>query len=312
MKELIQKLSLSNPGLLVITTRQPIVELQDDSAALVTNHPLDRLSPQAGADLLEELGVTGRQKEFEKAIKSVDGHALSVTLLGTFLTQVHGGDIRKQDLFDFHIRLTPEEEARAQMDETLIPAKRAQKVMRGYLEQFDRLEDTAGSGGPERALLHLLGLFDRPADGDAVDVLLAERIPGLTDDLFVQVEKTKGFLGFGKKVITTELTPKERQTRLWWAKERLRKLRLLASESKDDPHGLDAHPVVRAYFAERLKETAPEAAQIAHDRLYRHYAAQAPDLPDTLEEMQPLFHAIAHGVAAGMCRRFMMMFSSAV
>ena len=135
---------------------------------------LDRLSPQAGADLLEELGVTGRQKAFEKAVKSVDGHALSVTLLGTYLTQVHGGDIRKQDLFDFHIRLTPEEEARAEFDETLIPAKRAQKVMRGYLEQFDRLEDSAGSGGPERALLHLLGLFDRPADGDAVEVLLAE------------------------------------------------------------------------------------------------------------------------------------------
>ena len=62
LKELIQKLSFSNPGLLVITTRQPIVELQDDSAALVTNHPLDRLSPQAGADLLEELGVTGTTK----------------------------------------------------------------------------------------------------------------------------------------------------------------------------------------------------------------------------------------------------------
>ena len=365
LKELIQKLSLSNPGLLVITTRQPIVELENHSGALVTNHPLDRLSPQAGADLLEELGVTGRQQAFEKAVKSVDGHALSVTLLGTFLTQVHGGDIRKQDLFDFHIRLTPEEEARAQMDETLIPAKRAQKVMRGYLEQFE--------GQPERALLHLLGLFDRPADGGAVEVLLAERIPDLTDDFFVKIEQTKGFFGFGKKIITTELTPMEREIRLSWAKERLRKLRLLASENKDDPNGLDAHPVVRAYFAERLMETAPEAAKIAHDRLYKHYAnlgvpetfrnslgmgvvsmskmvdpeilnqalhllaigalpdevktqlpaeltqadpkalqtfldamdqddlkrAQNSLLPDTLEDMQPLFHAIAHGVAAG-------------
>ena len=298
LKELIQKLSFSNPGLLVITTRQPIVELENHSAALVTNHPLDRLSPQAGADLLEELGVTGRQKEFEKAVKSVDGHALSVTLLGAYLTQVHGGDIRKQDLFDFRIRLTPEEAARAEFDPTLIPAKRAQKVMRGYLEQFDRLEDEAGSGGPERALLHLLGLFDRPADGDAMEVLLAERIPGLTDDLFIQVDEKKGLLG--RKVFKTrELTPTEREIRLSWAKERLRKLRLLASENKDDPNGLDAHPVVRAYFAERLMETAPEAAKIAHDRLYRHYTARAPDLPDTLEDMQPLFHAIAHGVAAG-------------
>ena len=85
LKELIRKLSFSNPGLLVITTRQPIVEL-DNAGAIVTNHPLDRLSPQAGADLLEELGVTGRQQEFEEAVKSVEGHALSVTLLGTYLT----------------------------------------------------------------------------------------------------------------------------------------------------------------------------------------------------------------------------------
>ena len=189
--------------------------------------------------------------------------------------------------------LTPEEEARAEFDETLIPAKRAQKVMRGYLEQFDRLEDSAGSGGPERALLHLLGLFDRPADGDAVDVLLAEPIDGLTDDLFFRTDASV------KEGGSKPLSLEERENRLWWAKARLRKLRLLASENKEDPNGLDAHPVVRAYFAERLMETAPEAAKIAHDRLYRHYAAQAPDLPDTLEDMQPLFHAIAHGVAAG-------------
>ena len=176
------------------------------------------------------------------------------------------------------------------MDETLIPAKRAQKVMRGYLEQFE--------GQPECALLQLLGLFDRPADGSAVEVLLSERIPGLTDDLFVQVDEIKGLLG--RKVFKTrKLTPSEREKRLWWAKARLRKLRLLASENKKDPNGFDAHPMVRAYFAERLKYIAPEAAKIAHDRLYRHYAAQAPDLPNTLEDMQPLFHAIAHGVAAG-------------
>ena len=212
---------------------------------------------------------------------------------------MHGGDIRKQDLFDFDVRLTPEEKERALTDGTLIPAKRAQKVMRGYLEHFDRLKETSGRSGPERTLLHLLGLFDRPADGDAMDVLLAERIPGLTDDLFVDVKKAKGFLGLGTRILTSELAPKQREAALRWAKERLRKLRLLSPENKDDANSLDAHPMVRAYFAERLKETAPDAAKIAHDKLYRHYAAQAPDLPDTLEEMQPLFHAIAHGVAAG-------------
>ena len=70
-----------------------------------------------------------------------------------------------------------------------MPAKRAAKVMRGYLEQFEKLaKDNAaeGLGGPELALLNLVGLFDRPADGPAVDALLARHIPGLTDDLFFE------------------------------------------------------------------------------------------------------------------------------
>ena len=73
----------------------------------------------------------------------------------------------------------------------------------------------------------------------------------------------------------------------------------MSKANPKDPHELDAHPVVRAFFAGRLEETAPEAAKAAHDILYRHYAAAAPDLPDTLEEMQPLFHAVQHGVKAG-------------
>ena len=81
----------------------------------------------------------------------------------------------------------------------------------------------------------------------------------------------------------------------------MRKLRLLSKANPKDPHELDAHPVVRAFFAGRLEETAPEAAKAAHEILYRHYAAAAPDLPDTLDEMQPLFHAVQHGVKAGTC-----------
>src|SRR5205085_11711934 len=91
----------------------------------------------------------------------------------------------------------------------------------------------------------------------------------------------------------------KRIARLREAKSRLRKLHLLSKANPKDPHELDAHPVVRAFFAGRLEETAPEAAKAAHDILYRHYAAAAPDLPDTLEEMQPLFHAVQHGVKAG-------------
>ena len=296
LAELIKILADQNPGLLVITTRQEVTEL-DGKGALVINHPLDGLSPSAGANLLVHLGAEGRQKDLEKAVEAVDGHALSVTLLGTYIAEVCGRDIRQHSQLNFgDIIMTDEETELAAIDKTIIPAKRAQKVMQGYLKRF---EDLQNGGTPEYALLHLLGLFDRPADGDAVNVLLAERIPGLTDALFVEVETNRGFLGFGKKQQIRDLTSGERVVRLRAAKRRLRKLQLISQAADKDPNGLDAHPVVRAYFAERLKDTAPEAAKIAHDRLYNHYAAQAPDLPDTLEEMQPLFHAIAHGVAAG-------------
>ena len=161
------------------------------TAPLVVNHPLGASFPtSAGAELLVELGVRGRQRELEAAVRSVDGHALSVTLLGTYLSEVCGGDIRHRDQFDFaDIVLTKAEQEALATDKTIIPAKRADKVMRGYLEQFEKLAKegaTEGLGGPERALLHLLGLFDRPADGKAVAALLENRIPGLTDELFVE------------------------------------------------------------------------------------------------------------------------------
>ena len=187
LAELVKLLAGHNPGLVVLTTRQEVPELQG-FGSVVINHELDQLSDRAGADLLVELGVHGRQRELEAAVHELQGHALSVTLLGTYLAEVCGGDIRHKDQFDFaHIVLSPEEESELLTDKTIVPAKRAAKVMRGYLAQFEKL---AQDGGAERAILNLLGLFDRPADGPAVDALLAKHIPGLTDELFFEKIET--------------------------------------------------------------------------------------------------------------------------
>lgn len=303
LAELIRLLTGQNPGLVVLTTRQAVPELSG-FGAVVINHKLDELSDRAGADLLVELGVHGRQLELEAAVHDLEGHALSVTLLGTYLAEVCGGNIRDRDQFNFaDIVLSPAELSELLTDKTIIPAKRAAKVMRGYLAQFDKLahgDVTVGLGGPERALLNLIGLFDRPADGPAVDALLAQRIPGLTDELFFEpIVARKGWFGIGRKVNARELTAGERAQRIRWAKDRLRKLWLLSKTNPKDPHELDAHPLVRAFFAGRLKAASHEAARFAHDILYKHYAAAAPDFPDTLTKMHSLFHAVRHGVEAG-------------
>ena len=257
-----------------------------------------------GADLLVDLGVHGRQRDLEAAVRELQGHALSVTLLGTYLAEVCGGDIRHRDQFDFaHIVLSPEEQSELLTDKTIVPAKRAAKVMRGYLAQFDKLAKDrrigrarragAGAAEPARPVRPAGGRAGRGCTPRAThsrahgrSVL---RAPGEDIRLAVQVVQDRA----------GALPDAKRAARLREAKSRLRKLRLLSKANPNDPHELDAHPVVRAFFAGRLEETAPEAAKAAHGILYRHYAAAAPDLPDTLEEMQPLFHAVQHGVKAG-------------
>ncbi len=64
---------------------------------------------------------------------------------------------------------------------------------------------------------------------------------------------------------------------------------------------LDAHPLLREYFGQRLRELQPEAWRAAHRRLYEHLCATTKDKADaTLEDLEPLYQAVAHGCHAGL------------
>jgi len=146
----------------------------------------------------------------------------------------------------------------------------ARRVMESYERWF--------KGRPELDILRLMGLFDRPAEGGGIEALRAEpAIQGLTEDL-------------------QGLSHEE-----WrFAVANLRTARLLAGEDPQSPNTLDCHPLLREHFGEKLQRTNPEAWREAHSRLYEYYAAlPEKDLPDTLEEMMPLYAALAHGCQAG-------------
>jgi tetratricopeptide (TPR) repeat protein len=131
--------------------------------------------------------------------------------------------------------------------------------------------------GPELAVLRLIGLFDRPANPKALAALRAEPvIPGLTDSLTRLIEED------WNTAVTT-----------------LREHGLLLPADPQQPGTLDAHPLVRVFFQEELEKKRPEAWQAGNLRLYEHLQKEAPDLPDTLEEMEPLFTAVIHGCRAG-------------
>ena len=148
----------------------------------------------------------------------------------------------------------------------------ARKVMESYQTWFGE--------GPELSVLRMLGLFDRPADEKALGALLTPpAIHGLTESL-------------------TGSSPTEWRTIL----AKLRRVRLLAGE---DPHNrgyLDTHPLVREYYGEQLRDQRTEAWQEANRRLYNYYRAQAPQLPVSFGEMEPLFLAVICGCNAGLFR----------
>lgn len=62
---------------------------------------------------------------------------------------------------------------------------------------------------------------------------------------------------------------------------------------------VDRHPLIREHYSEVLKAEDPEGWTKCHEMLYEYYK-KFPEklLPDTLEEMEPLFLAVRHGCEA--------------
>ena len=130
---------------------------------------------------------------------------------------------------------------------------------------------------PEVELLRILGLFDRPADSDSLAALrAAPAIPGLTHHIHSLSEADWLLLI-----------------------EKLRRMKLIARASHHRLTDLDAHPLLREHFGQELKQQHPDAWREGNNRLYEHLTRTTKEFPDTLEEMAPLYAAIAHGCAAG-------------
>jgi protein kinase-like protein/NACHT domain-containing protein len=148
----------------------------------------------------------------------------------------------------------------------------ARKVMESYETWFGE--------GPELSVLLMLGLFDRPADEKTLAALLKPpAILGLTESL-------------------TDLSPTEWRTII----AKLRRAALLAPEDPHNPRNLDTHPLVREYFGGQLRSQRIEAWKECNRRLYNHYRALAPRLPDSFREMEPLFLAVICGCNAALFR----------
>jgi tetratricopeptide (TPR) repeat protein len=257
---LLKGLAQRNSGLCVVTTRERVSDLAAFRDSTAPEWELDHLSIPAGIELLRTVGVRGNEKELAALVKEVQGHALTLNLLGHYLSRAHGGDIRRRD----RVHLEKADKS--------IQGGHAFKAMAAY-ERW--LANGGEEGARQLAILRLMALFDRPADAACLHALrhppiiegLTEPVIDLPEDDWNLAVAALGDCG-------------------------------LVSVPELGSGAIDAHPLIREFFAKRLRDHAPEAWREAHSRLYDHLRSSVEHRPDTLDGLQPLYQAVAHGCLA--------------
>ncbi len=160
IKALLNELRTRNAGLVVCSSRLQLVDVPSDEHHSIAID-LDNLDPVAGGKYLAFLGVHGPPAELAAASIDFGNHALAVTLLGTYLAKYMGGDVRRRA----DIPVLP-------VDRVKRTGPHARRMMASYARMFE--------GKPERAVLTALGYFDRPAEPEALRLVL----PPITDSAY--------------------------------------------------------------------------------------------------------------------------------
>jgi len=300
LRALLRGLAAHNDGLCLVTTREHLPELATWRQTTAPEWRLSSLSDKAGADLLTKLGVNGTDQEKRDLSARVEGHALTLTLLGGYLSLAHNGDIRRVDRVDF--RKANEKEQ----------GGHAFRVIAAYVPWFEE-----NGWHAELTILRILGLFDRPAPPDCLAALCDPPIPGLTDALASLTEDdwNEAVTRLVRLNLVTE-GRLERRCILGYSEDEARQvwaaglqgfsIELVAPKPFEVCHrpsfignSVDAHPLVREFFGVRLQDDPASVSEAAHSRLFEHLCDSVPYWPEGLDGIRPLYQAIVHGCRAG-------------
>ncbi|MEM9605329.1 MAG: NACHT domain-containing protein [Pseudomonadota bacterium] len=272
MAALLRGLVARNTGLVLITTREKVTEIQQHYGRAAIDHDLSVLSPLAGAQVLFNAGATRAgaatiapdDEELKKASDEVGGHALTLFLIGQYLRLTENGDIRRRDT----MRLADAEHE--YVNDATRPYGHAFKAIEAYESWFKSGDDSAQL---QLSILRMLGLFDRPAAAACLNAIRTSNIAGFTD------------------------VWQQQPDRAWrMALARLKEIKLI---EQSDNGTVDAHPLIREYFANQLQTNMPEAFQAAHSALFDFLCESTEHQPETLPGLQPLYEAVTHGCLAG-------------
>ena len=256
LARLVECLAIDNAGLCIITTREPVKEFSDFSR---TTHEedLEQLSKQAGRVLLRIKGLRAGDDMLERVSEAFGNNGFALDLLASYLKGFADRDVEKALM----IPDLPEVSVEA--------GKHARRIMAALAKRLGE--------GPALDLLHVMGLFDRPADGACLSALRAG--PAIED----LTEKLSSLDELGWRDLVAGL----------------RRLGLLAESNPHQPDELDAHPLVREHFGGELRSRSAKAWIAGHERLYEHLTTKTAFRPETLTQLTPLIQAVRHGCEAG-------------
>lgn len=263
---LLHELGRSNTGGLCLVTSRESLSGNTADLAGVQQIDLGRISAAAGRDILRWVGhVRGSDVELEAASEALGNHALAVTLLAAYLRDLDGHDFTAIKDKVSKIGQT----ARARGDDPSVP----------MLAALERYWERKGGAAKVQAL-RLLGFFDRPATEAEIRVL--RQSPGIPE-------------------VSNLLS---RLSDLEWMNvlSELRERRVLGTAVEGRAGDVDAHPIVRQYFAEQICTRWPKQWKEGHKRLYEHYRSKAKvdSNPTTISALFPLCLCVMHGCQAGL------------
>ena len=83
--------------MIVLTSRLAVADIQrfEEDAAPVVD--VERLSDEAGAELLRDNDVWGVDRDLKAASRDFGGHPLALTLLASLIKETQNGDVRRRD-----------------------------------------------------------------------------------------------------------------------------------------------------------------------------------------------------------------------
>ena len=163
----------------LVTSRFPLVDLEDWSSHGYRDTRLDDLSPEAAVSVLRGWGVLGTEMALAQAAAQVGHHALSVAVVGSYLRSFAGGRIEAAAEFDLDA-VTGEDPRAAKLARVL--AFYAQRLPEKERELLARL-----SMFPRGVSLGLLGTLVE-AGGEVAGLLANDRprLLGLLNSLEVR------------------------------------------------------------------------------------------------------------------------------